>query len=190
LAYFIMALPAGFLLRRVGYKWGIVTGLLLYTAGALLFYPAAEIKTFGFFLFALFIIASGLTILETAANPYVTVLGLAGSSEQRLNLSQSFKGLGWVLGPLIGGLLVFAGEGTGKAELSLVQLPYLGIGVVVLLVAFLFARIPLPEISTEAAGESHSPFTPARTPFRQRHFVQGVIAQFVYVGAQVGPGCT
>jgi FHS family L-fucose permease-like MFS transporter len=187
-AYFIMALPAGYLLRKVGYKWGIVTGLLLYAAGALLFYPAAEIKTFGFFLFALFIIASGLTILETAANPYVTVLGPPHSSEQRLNLSQSFNGLGWVLGPLIGGLLVFSGEGSGKAELSSVQLPYVGIGVAVLGVAFLFTRIALPEITADSAGEAHAAFSPDRSLFRQRHFVYGVIAQFVYVGAQVGIG--
>jgi FHS family L-fucose permease-like MFS transporter len=187
-AYFVMALPAGYLIKKVGYKRGIVTGLLLYAAGALLFYPAVEIRTFGFFLFSLFIIASGLTILETAANPYVTVLGPPESSEQRLNLSQSFNGVGAILGPLIGGLLVFSGEGEAKAELSAVQLPYVGIGVLVLLVAFLFTRVSLPEISGENDEAGHATLSPSRSLLSQSHFVLGVIAQFVYVGAQVGVG--
>ena len=187
-AYFVMALPAGYLIKKVGYKWGIITGLLLYAAGALLFYPAVEIRTFGFFLFALFVIASGLTVLETAANPYVTVLGPPESSEQRLNLSQSFNGVGAILGPLIGGLLVFSGEGEAKAELSAVQLPYIGIGVIVLLVAFLFTRVSLPEITGEDDENEHLSLTPSRSLFSQSHFVLGVIAQFVYVGAQVGVG--
>jgi FHS family L-fucose permease-like MFS transporter len=187
-AYFVMALPAGYLIKKVGYKWGIVTGLLLYAAGALLFYPAVEISTFGFFLFALFIIASGLTVLETAANPYVTVLGPPESSEQRLNLSQSFNGVGAILGPLIGGLLVFSGEGKAKAELSAVQLPYIGIGVLVLLVAFLFTRVSLPEITGAHDEAGHATLSPSRSLWSRSHFVLGVIAQFVYVGAQVGVG--
>src|SRR5665647_757225 len=105
--YFVMAIPAGLFMNRLGYKKGIITGLLLYAAGAFLFWPATYIQTFGFTLLCLFIIACGLTFLETAANPYTTVLGPSKSAAQRINLSQSFNGLGWLLGPFIGGLIIF-----------------------------------------------------------------------------------
>jgi FHS family L-fucose permease-like MFS transporter len=107
-AYFLIALPAGFFMNRYGYKKGIVLGLLLYTLGAFLFYPAAELLSFNFFLLALFILASGLTCLETAANPYVTVLGRPETSAFRLNLSQSFNGVGSFIGPVIGANLFFS----------------------------------------------------------------------------------
>ncbi len=187
-AYFLMALPAGMLLKKVGYKRGIIIGLLLYAVGAFLFYPAAEVRTFGFFLVALFIIACGLTILETAANPYVTVLGPAESSEQRLNLSQSFNGLGWILGPVIGAFLIFSEEtNIANTNLSSVQTAYLGIGIVVVLVALLFTRARLPEID-EKSVEDHVSLPTNGNLFRIRHFVNGVLAQFFYVGAQVGIG--
>src|SRR5690606_20995299 len=104
IGYSVMALPAAFLMNRIGYKKGILIGLFLYAAGALIFYPAAELRVYGIFLVALFIIACGLAFLETAANPYVTVLGDAKSAETRINFAQSFNGLSIILGPVIGGL--------------------------------------------------------------------------------------
>src|SRR5690606_13419215 len=103
-----MALPAAFLMNRIGYKKGILIGLFLYVAGALIFYPAAELRVYGIFLVALFIIACGLAFLETAANPYVTVLGDPKSAETRINLAQSFNGVSIILGPVIGGLFIFS----------------------------------------------------------------------------------
>src|SRR5687767_10952375 len=108
IGYFVMALPAGFLMNRIGYKKGILIGLFLYVLGALLFYPAAEVREYGFFLVALFVIACGLAFLETAANPYVTVLGDPASADSRINFSQSFNGLSIILGPVIGSLFIFS----------------------------------------------------------------------------------
>lgn len=119
--YFLMALPAGNIIRRYGYRAGVLTGLLLYGIGALLFIPGERIMSFEFFLFSLFIIGCGLTCLETAANPYVTVLGEPESAERRINLAQSFNGLGWICGPLAGGLFLFLK--TGKAEASRLLMP-------------------------------------------------------------------
>lgn len=188
-AYFLMALPAGMLMKRFSYKSGIILGLLLYAAGAALFYPAAHYANFNFFLGALFVLASGLTFLETAANPYVTVLGDRSTSEQRLNLSQCFNGLGSFLGPIIGGALFFGGEKAAGAEsdLSSVQLVYIVMAVVVLLIAFLFYRTRLPEISTteDATGKTGAS---SKKLFAHTHFTFGVVAQFFYVAAQVGVG--
>lgn len=105
--YFLMALPAGWIIRRFGYRTGVIAGLMLYGVGALLFIPGGSIQSFPFFLLSLFIIGCGLTCLETAANPYVTVLGDSEGAEQRINLSQSFNGLGWIVGPLVGGYFAF-----------------------------------------------------------------------------------
>ena len=188
-AYFLMALPAGFLMKRFGYKSGIILGLLLYAAGAALFYPSAHYANFNYFLLALFILASGLTCLETAANPYVTVLGDKATSEQRLNLSQCFNGLGSFLGPIIGGTLFFGGEkNTGAgADLSSVQMVYIVMAAAVLLIAFLFYRTSLPEIVTTEEGTA-SGTGDSKPLFAHKHFVWGVIAQFFYVAAQVGVG--
>lgn len=123
--YFLMALPAGNIIRRYGYRAGVLTGLLLYGIGALLFIPGERIMSFEFFLFSLFIIGCGLTCLETAANPYVTVLGEPESAERRINLAQSFNGLGWICGPLAGGLFLFSE--TGKAEASRLLMPSSGL---------------------------------------------------------------
>lgn len=189
-AYFLMALPAGMIMKKYGYKSGIIIGLLLYTAGALLFYPAANIKSFEFFLFALFVIACGLTCLETAANPYITVLGPPQTSEFRLNLSQSFNGVGSLVGPIIAAQLFFAAENANSPDdLSNVQSVYLIIGAVVLAIAFLFIRTKLPEIKPEIKeemfGESNQKTTAL---FSHPHFVWSVIAQFFYVAGQVGVG--
>src|SRR5205085_3138138 len=161
IGYFVMALPAAFFLNRFGYKRGIIAGLLLFGTGAALFYPAAEIRVYAFFLFALFIIACGLAFLETAANPYVTVLGDPGKGESRINLSQSFNGLSTILGPVIGSFFIFSdkeytndmlssmsfadAEAIRIAEAQSVQMPYLILGGVVLFVAIMFALVSMPE---------------------------------------------
>ncbi|WP_298734109.1 sugar MFS transporter [uncultured Chitinophaga sp.] len=188
-AYFLMALPAGIFMNKYGYKRGIILGLLLYAAGAFLFYPSAHYANFNAFLLSLFILASGLTCLETAANPYVTVLGSRETSEFRLNLSQCFNGLGSFAGPLIGGVLFFGGSETGSSDLGSVQLTYIVIGAVVLLIAFFFYRTALPEIKEEAAPDAADlAATTGKPLIAYSHFVWGVIAQFFYVAAQVGVG--
>ncbi|HYG21016.1 MAG TPA: L-fucose:H+ symporter permease, partial [Ohtaekwangia sp.] len=180
---------------RIGYKKGILIGLVLYAVGALLFFPAAEVRVYGFFLVALFVIACGLAFLETAANPYVTVLGDPASADSRINFAQSFNGTSIILGPVIGSLFIFSSteytnetldampfaqaEAIRIAEAESVQLPYLIIAGVVLLVAALFAITKMPEISS--ADESKASF---KGIFRHKHLVWGVIAQFFYVGAQ------
>jgi len=180
-AYFLIALPAGLFMNKYGYKKGIILGLLCYAVGAFLFYPAAEKSSFNFFLLALFILASGLTCLETAANPYVTVLGTPETSESRLNLSQCFNGVGAFLGPIIAASLFF---GKGNNNLDSVKLVYIIIGVVVLFVAGLFMRTTLPEI--KEADIVSSKDQDIKPLFSHQHFVGGVIAQFFYVAAQVG----
>ncbi|MEJ0055683.1 MAG: MFS transporter [Bacteroidota bacterium] len=183
LGYFLMALPAGLVIKKYGYKRGILFGLLLYAVGALLFLPAAELQAYGFFLFALFIIASGLTFLETAANPYITLLGDTESSEQRLNFAQAFNGLGAVVGPVIGGAFILSGiEYTDQQLASMsaeqlteyrtmeahsVQVPYLIVALVVLMFAFLIFRSKMPEF----VAEKDEAFR--WTIFKRRHFVWG-----------------
>ncbi|MFD3247148.1 L-fucose:H+ symporter permease [Rahnella aquatilis] len=185
-AYFIIALPAGFFMDRFGYKAGILVGLCLYALGALLFVPAASAGSFGMFLFALFVIALGLGCLETAANPFATVLGDPAGSERRLNLSQSFNGLGQFIGPIIGGSLFFsATQGTTTDGLSSVKTTYVAIAVLVLLIAFLFGRTKLPDIREQSAPEDHGI---GKGLWQHGHFTGGVIAQFFYVAAQVGVG--
>ncbi|RKT75182.1 FHS family L-fucose permease-like MFS transporter [Rahnella aquatilis] len=185
-AYFIIALPAGFFMDRFGYKAGILVGLCLYALGALLFVPAASAGSFGMFLFALFVIALGLGCLETAANPFATVLGDPAGAERRLNLSQSFNGLGQFIGPIIGGSLFFsATQGTTTDGLSSVKTTYVAIAVLVLLIAFLFGRTKLPDIREQSAPEDHGI---EKGLWQHGHFTGGVIAQFFYVAAQVGVG--
>jgi FHS family L-fucose permease-like MFS transporter len=182
-AYFLVALPAGLLMQSLGYKKGIILGLFLYATGAILFYPAAQMASFSFFLLGLFILASGLTFLETAANPYITVLGRPETSEFRLNLSQSFNGVGSFLGPIIGGALFFGSKNSG--ELGSVKMVYIAIAILVLLVAFLFLRTPMPEVREEELVIDRGMHA-GKGLFHHRHFVWATIAQFFYVAAQVG----
>lgn len=185
-AYFIMALPAAMLMQAKGYKTGILLGLGLFAAGALLFVPATSAGTFEFFLFALFVIACGLACLETAANPYVTVLGAPENSERRLNLSQSFNGLGSFVAPLIGGKLFFGASSAGISGSHGVQVTYVAIAVVVVLLALLIWRTHLPDIRQhdyDVIGAA-----PAKPLLQQPHFLWAVVAQFFYVAAQVGVG--
>lgn len=184
--YFLMAIPAGKIISRWGYRTGVITGLLLYGTGALMFIPGAYIMTFWFFLMCLFIIGCGLTCLETAANPYVTVLGDPESAERRINLSQSFNGLGWIVGPLVGGLLLFDDE-DGTASSSLLALPYAVIGVVVLIVAAVFAKVKLPEVAEESESSEYSEKSEKSVSlWSHRNFVFGLVALFLYVAAQTG----
>ena len=196
IAYFVMALPAGALMKRYGYRMGIVGGLLLFATGTFLFWPAATLRSYPFFLGALFVIASGLTFLETAANPYISVLGEPATAPRRLNFAQAFNGLGASLAALLGGRLILSGTALTPeqqaempaAELDAylanealaVRVPYLVIGLVVLAVAVLFLRVHLPEIVEDdrATGERDT------RAWRRLRF--GVVAQFCYVGAQVG----
>ncbi|NWB56965.1 sugar MFS transporter [Pseudomonas sp. F8002] len=184
-AYFLIALPAGLLMDRHGYKAGILLGLCLYAAGALLFMPAAAAASFPFFLFALFVIAAGLGCLETAANPYATVLGEPQGAERRLNLAQSFNGLGQFFGPLIGGAMFFSAGSTPASDMSSLQTTYVVIAVLVLLVALLIARTPLPDL--RAQEQALQP-TAGKGLWQHQEFVGGVITQFFYVAAQVGVG--
>jgi FHS family L-fucose permease-like MFS transporter len=184
-AYFLIALPAGLLMDRHGYKAGILLGLCLYAAGALLFMPAAAAASFPFFLFALFVIACGLGCLETAANPYATVLGEPQGAERRLNLAQSFNGLGQFFGPLIGGAMFFSAGSTPASDMSSLQTTYVVIAVLVLLVALLIARTPLPDLR---AQEQELQPVAGKGLWQYPEFVGGVITQFFYVAAQVGVG--
>lgn len=190
IAYFLMALPAGAFMRRYGYKRGIILGLLLFAGGAFAFIPAALLHSAVPFLVALFVIACGLCILETAANPYSTVLGPVEAAARRLNLSQSFNGLGWILGPLVGGWLIF---GAPEDDMFALTKPYILVGTVVLLVALLFIFTRLPEVKEgqveEAFPDEHSSvksITPTVSIWRYPRFVRAVAAQFCYCAAQTG----
>ncbi len=183
-AYFLIALPAGIFMNRFGYKKGIITGLLLYTAGAFLFYPSAQMSSFNFFILAMFILASGLAFLETAANPYVTVLGDPKTSAFRLNLAQSFNGVGSFIGPVIAANVFFGKATDSGSELDSVKMVYIIIGVVVVLVAGLFWKTHLPEIKED---KMVSDVVQINKPlFQHKNFTGSIIAQFFYVAAQVG----
>jgi len=200
--YFLMALPAGWFMHKFGYKKGILCGLLLYGIGCILFVPAAADRSYTFFLFALFVIASGATFLETVANPYITKLGPRETSEQRLNFAQSFNGVGAVLAPIIGAKFILSGIEHSKEELAsmtpqqlseylnyeagTVRIPYIIIASVVFLVAILFFVTRIPEIREEGTEDEQHSFS--FKIFKHAHVTWAVIAQFFYVGAQVGVG--
>ena len=202
MGYFLLAMPAALLMRRVGYKSGFVTGLVLFGAGAFLFWPAALAGSYGFFLFALFVIASGLSFLETASNPFIAQLGDPSSSERRLNFSQAFNPLGAITGALVGTIFIFSGVELTPQEIAVRQTrhtyevylrsetlrvvkPYLVIGAIAILWAMLILRTRFPAIQSEHENESgdRGHF---RDLFRYPHFLFAVVAQFFYVGAQVG----
>lgn len=203
--YFLAALPAGWLMERIGYKKGILVGLLTCAIGAFLFIPAASIRLYGFFLFALFVMACGQGVLEVAANPYVTILGPPESSERRLNLAQSFNAVGAVVTPIIGRAFILSGieysanqlsamtpeqsVAYSALEASRVRGPYLAITALFLLVAALlyFAHLPeIREVSGETLPEAQNDHRNRWEIWRYKHLVKGVVAQFFYVGAQVG----
>jgi len=203
LGYFFLSMPAALLMRKYGYKAGLLVGLVLFSGGTFLFWPAAVVGKYAFFLFALFVIASGAAFLETGANSFIAVLGDPRTSERRLNFSQSFNPLGAISGALIGTVFIFSGieltpeqiaaqklAGTYQAylrsEILRVKAPYLLLGSVVAVWALLIWRTKFPRVTEEshaASGDAHGRFADL---FHYRHFVMGVVAQFLYVGAQVG----
>jgi FHS family L-fucose permease-like MFS transporter len=186
MGYFIMAFPGGLYIKRFGYKSGIIFGLTLFAVGAFLFYPAAAYGQYIAFLIALFILGSGSAILETAANPYSSALGPKETGPQRINFSQSFNGLGQVLGPLMGGLLVFgAHEGSADGKFDSLLTPYILIGIVVSLVAVAFLFTPMPNIQ-EGEGDGNEENPPIRALLKHPFLIMAVLAQFLYVAAQTG----
>lgn len=198
LAYFLAAIPAGLIINKYGYKIGIIIGLLVFSLGAFLFVPAANTQTFGIFLLGLFIIGCGLTILETAANPYATKLGNPEGATTRLNLAQSFNGLAAFLAPMIGTLFILSGKEYTSEQLSLmpevekiayltseaasVKMPYMILGVCLLVLAIVFMVLKFPEFREEGKMNTSGSIGSA---LKQRHLVWAIIAQFFYVGAQV-----
>lgn len=196
IAYFFMAIPAGLIMQKAGYKTGIIIGLLFFGIGCLLFVPAANSISYPFFLIALFVVACGLATLETAANPYVTILGDPATGPQRLNFAQSFNGLAAFLAPLIGGKLILTNNHNTpetlnqlsesakilaiKAETSTVKLPYVILGIIILILAAVFYFTKLPDIKDEEKNAG-SVFDALKI----KNVKSAVVAQFFYIGAQV-----
>jgi FHS family L-fucose permease-like MFS transporter len=186
LGYFLMALPAGWLARKLGYKAGILSGLIMVALGCLWFIPATQISTFWAFLLGVCVISMGLTFLETIANPYATVLGAPQFAAVRINIAASFNGVGWILGPIVGGMFFYSSQGAEVAHQQL-WIPYAGIAGGVLLLALVFLMVRLPEV--EAPDEYQlGTRTPGSTKsiWSHPHFVMAVVAQFFYVAAQAG----
>jgi MFS transporter, FHS family, L-fucose permease len=190
-AYFVMSFPSGYLVEKLGYRRGIIIGLSTAGVGCLGFYPAASMQSYPLFLGALFVLASGITLLQVAANPYVAVLGPAQTSASRLNLTQAFNSLGTTIGPFMGSVLILTAVSTGVGsdparEIETVQGPYLALAAVLFVIAIAFAQFKLPTVpNTESTSAAAAP---ARSVWRYSHLVLGAIAIFVYVGAEVSIG--
>ncbi len=183
-AYAMVSLPAGFVIGRIGYKNGIVLGLIVTAIGALVFLPASVLVNYYVFLSGLFILASGIAILQVAANPYVANIGPAESASGRLNLAQAFNSFGTTVAPVMGGWFIFSKIGDSVVEQAkTVQLPYIGIAITLLLIAIIFLVIKLPKIQNEDLVS-----TAPGSAWRYRHLVLGAIAIFVYVGTEVSIG--
>lgn len=207
-AYLVMSFPAGYLVEKLGYKKGIITGLAIAGIGCLLFYPAADLRSYPFFLAALFILASGITILQVSANPYVAVLGKPETASSRLNMTQAFNSLGTTLGPFLGSLIILSvaikpAEEIHKMspeqltaytaiEASAVQTPYLGLAAALFIIAVIVALFKLPVIREPDAPvdqpEGHPTYHRHDSVWAYRHLVLGAIGIFVYVGAEVSIG--
>jgi FHS family L-fucose permease-like MFS transporter len=197
-AYFIVSLPAGALVKRISYKWGIVVGLVIAAIGCALFIPAASYRVYALFLGALFVLATGVTVLQVAANPYVTELGAPETAASRLTLTQAFNSLGTTIAPLFGAFLILSaatgdiGSATGEqleairiAEADAVRLPYMLLAVAFLILAAIFAALKLPHIEEEQVA-SHG--GERASAWAYRHLVLGAVGIFVYVGAEVSIG--
>jgi MFS transporter, FHS family, L-fucose permease len=180
IGYGIMAIPAGMLTRKFGYKGGIIIGLGLVALGAFWFYPATHIATYPVFLLGLFVIACGLACLETVANPYTTVLGPAEAGHTRINLAQSANGFGVVLGPIVGGGFLLSATGVADTSIENLYVPYFIIGGVVTVLAIIFALSRVPEVKEPAVQA-----VAGASLWKRRHLVFAVLAQFFYVGAQI-----
>ncbi len=197
-AYFLMSLPAGKLVSRVGYKHSIIVGLAIAGVGALLFWPAAELRVYELFLGALFVLATGITILQVAANPYMTLLGPERTASSRLNLAQAFNSLGTAIAPLLGGMLILTGAVLGAEQLAAlsapeqlayqtqqaqsVQVPYIGLALALFALAVVVWLFRLPAIATDGGTAT------SLGVLRHRHVALGVVAIFAYVGAEVAIG--
>jgi FHS family L-fucose permease-like MFS transporter len=195
IAYFLLAVPAGKFMKKYSFKNGIIFGLILFACGAFLFYPASISRIYSFFLAAIFVMGCGMAFLETAANPYIIVLGDAKTATQRINFAQSFNGLAASIAPLVGGMFILSGKTLSSEQKSFmtgpqlneylnheaaaVQLPYVIIGLVVLSVAVMIYRTPLPEIT-----DVDSSLEIEGSIFKEKNLMFGVLAQFFYVGAQ------
>jgi FHS family L-fucose permease-like MFS transporter len=190
-AYFLISIPAGKILETFGYKNGMMIGLMIAGFGCLLFYPAASFQSYAFFLAGLFILASGITVIQVSANPYVAVLGPAETSSSRLNLVQAFNSLGTTLAPLFGAKLILSTlqNEDRVARAAAVQMPYIGLGLTLFALATFVYFAKLPAISPEGGDESvptqHSTYSSA---WGAPHLVLGAIGIFLYVGAEVSIG--
>jgi FHS family L-fucose permease-like MFS transporter len=188
-AYFVMGIPAGQLVKRIGYKGGMLVGFLIAALGAFLFYPAAESRSYGLFLGALFVLATGVVLLQVAGNPYVSILGPARSAPARLTLTQAFNSLGTTVAPLLGTAFILSNlpdlESASAAAIDVraVQVPYVGIGVVLIIISVLLGLLKLPTVTL--AQTEHDP---SRRAWHYRHLVLGVVGIFAYVGAEVAIG--
>lgn len=195
-AYFFMSIPSGKIVESIGYKKGMVLGFLAAAVGCVMFYPAADLRSYGMFLLALFILASGITLLQVAGNPYVAVLGKPETSSARLTLTQAFNSLGTTIGPLLGTYLILAnlpditeGIDASLIEPDAVQTPYLGIAAVLVIISIIMAVIKLPNIK---AGDADGDTGPVKSAYSSawaaRHLMLGALAIFMYVGAEVAIG--
>ncbi|KTF11520.1 L-fucose:H+ symporter permease [Pseudoalteromonas sp. 10-33] len=188
-AYFIVSIPAGILVKQLGYKKGILTGLVVASIGCMLFYPAVVVHEYWLFLGALFVLAAGITVLQVSANPYVAALGPDKTASSRLNLAQALNALGTTVGPYVGGILFFGTAGTlaaSAASAESVKVPYLMLAAALLLIAIVFAFIKLPEIEAHKEDSHSAPET--RSLMQAPHLTMGVIAIFCYVGGEVAIG--
>lgn len=188
-AYFIVSIPAGILVKQLGYKKGILTGLIVASIGCMLFYPAVVVHEYWLFLGALFVLAAGVTVLQVSANPYVAALGPEKTASSRLNLAQALNALGTTVGPYVGGILFFGTASTlaaSAASAESVKVPYLMLAAALLLIAIIFAFIKLPEI--EAHKEENNAAIESRSLTQAPHLTMGVLAIFCYVGGEVAIG--
>ena len=185
LIYFLISASKGDPINKIGYKNGLVLGLVIAGIGCFMFYPAAEVHQFWLFLTALGVLGAGVTIIQIAANPYVTILGPEESGSSRLNLAQGFCSLGYVIAPFIGGILIFGSDvfkGSEEVGIESLKAPYLGLGAAFIIIAVIFKMISLPAFSHEGKIE------PGITAFKHKHFVWGWLAIFFYVGSEVTIG--
>ena len=186
-AYFIVSIPAGKLVSKIGFQSGIVVGLVIAAIGCALFFPAAEFHIYGVFLLALFILASGITILQVSANPYVGVLGPEKTASSRLTLTQAFNSLGTTVAPLLGGWLILSSISAATAEQ--VKMPYLAMSVTLLLMAFIFSQLNLPKLGKEQDNDvSHSEASHKLSFAKHKQLFLGALGIFMYVGAEVSIG--
>ena len=182
-AYFLMSLPAGWIIGKIGYKMGIVTGLGIAAIGALMFYPAATLLSYGFFLFALFVLAIGIVILQVAANPFVAELGSPETASSRLNLTQGFNSLGTTVAPIFGAYLILDSAGQDIVSKSeAVQMPYLGLAIALIAIAVVFAFVKLPKIQDTEEEKAEG------SAWKYKHLILGAVGIFSYVGAEVAIG--